>query len=272
MRPPNRNAGPPAPTTRVPNLMGDSFSGINARFHLVGAYTLASLLMAMVVTYVGEDPNKAGLGVAAGILCAGMMFGVQGVIYHYATGREGAPSFAHYAVTLFLPLIWLQVKLVFLTNFPAIFGSFAWFRLTNPDATIEEWRSTTVFTIAPAVRLAFLILALYATPICIGLRLRGERGAPIRQGLQSLRSRWYEGRRLLWLVLVTAVLEGVAHYARGPDAEDLVPSIPEGLMLLLTSYLILVTLFGAARLVSSPEMTPDAHSGEDGWGPKKDPP
>jgi hypothetical protein len=249
-----------------------SFAGINARFHLVGAYTLASLLMAMVVSYVGDDPNKAGLGIAAGILCAGVIFGIQGVAYHYAAGREGPPSFAHYAAILFLPLIWLQFKLVLLTNVPAIFGSFAWFRLTNPEAPLEEWRSTTVFAIVPVVRLAFLILALHGTPICIRLRLHGERGAPIRQGLQVLRSRWHEGRWLVWLVLATAVLEGAAHYARGPDAEDLVPSIPEGLMLLLTSYLILVTFFGAARMASGLGMSPGAHPGEEGRSSKKDPP
>ena len=37
------------------NLVRDSFSGINARFHLAGAYTVVELLLRITIAALGED-------------------------------------------------------------------------------------------------------------------------------------------------------------------------------------------------------------------------
>lgn len=231
------------------SLIRDSFAGINARFHLAGAYTLVVLLMSITLTVLSEEPEWFGLIMLTTMFASGIFFGILGITYHAAAGREGDPSFPRYAMTLFLPLVWLQIRLVFLTYSPIFVVLWGFHAATASQVPLEEWMATSRFWIEPFASLGILVLSLYSTPLCIYHREKEIRGAPIRQGLTFYRGSPHESWNLLALLGSIAVLGGTAHYMHGPVSKDLVPSIPEGLLLFAISYLSLVAFFGATRVV-----------------------
>jgi len=232
------------------SLLRDSAAGINARFHLVGLYTLVDLLISITLSLAGDDPAWGGPVVTVFLLAWGATFGILGLVYHAAAGREGRPSFTRYAVGLFLPLFWLQVKLFMLTYGPAVLAAWSYHRIDAPaDQPLETWMPLALHRIEPIAGLAVLILALYGTPLSILYRERRQRGAPIRDGLRLLRARPAESVRLLGPVLLIALLAAVVHYRHGPERIDPVPDVGEGIVLLVTSYLYLVVFFGATRVV-----------------------
>ncbi|HET6277546.1 MAG TPA: hypothetical protein VFG08_02065 [Candidatus Polarisedimenticolia bacterium] len=231
------------------NLLRDSFAGINERFHLVGFYTLIVLLLRITVTVLGRDAEWFGLLMLSWVVAWGMVFGILGVAYHAAAGRRPAPSFARCATFLFLPLVWLQLRLELLAYSPAVLGLWGVHSLAAPAQPLQEWMETARYWIDPLATLVILALSLYAMPLCIYDREQGGRGAPIRQGLRMYRESRIESRRLLLLVVAIAVLGGVGQVLHGPTTTDLVPGIPEGLLLFASSYLSLVVFFGATRVV-----------------------
>jgi hypothetical protein len=231
------------------SLLRDSFAGINERFHLAGFYTLIVLLLRITVTVLGRDAEWFGLLMLTWVVAWGVVFGILGVTYHAAAGRQPAPSFARCAMFLFLPLVWLQLRLELLAYSPAVLGLWGVHSLAAPAQPLQEWMETARYWIDPLATLVILTLSLYAMPLCIYDRERGERGAPIRQGLRMYRESRAESRRLLPLVVAITVLGGIGQILHGPTTADLVPGIPEGLLLFATSYLTLVVFFGAARVV-----------------------
>jgi hypothetical protein len=232
------------------SLLRDSFAGVNARFHLVGLYTLIEVLLPIVVSLAGDDPSWSGAILAVFVLSWGVEFGILGLLYHAAAGHHGRPSFARYATHLFLPLFWLRIKLALLVYGPVFLAAWAYHGVAGPaDVPFDEWLLRPFFYLEPLAGLAVLVLALYSTPICILQRERGRRGAPIRQGLQLLRACPNESLKLLGLIALIIVLAGIVHLLHGPEMRDPVPDIPGGLVMLVTSYLNLVALFAATRVV-----------------------
>lgn len=230
--------------------MRDAFAGINARFHLVGCYTLIDLLLRILLAQAGDDPEWGSFLFFGFVLAWGGAFGILGLIYHAASGRSGRPSFVHYAALLFLPLLWLQIKLGALVYTPLLLGTLAWHQVAAPATKVEDWLPMAVYWIGPLADTAVLLLTLYSTPIAILLRERGARGAPIRDGVRLFFERRAESLRLLALVAPIAALGAAVHYAQGPDVKDPVPTLPEAGALLVTSYLTLVALFAACRVVA----------------------
>lgn len=231
------------------NLLRDSFAGINERFHLAGFYTLIVLLLRITVTVLGQDAEWVGLLMLSWVVAWGLVFGILGVIYYAAAGRTEVPPFPRLAMMLFLPLVWLQFRLELLAYTPAVLGLWGFHSLAAPAQPLQEWMETARFWIDPLATLVLLVLSLYATPLCIYNRDKGERGAPIRQGLKMYGESRAESRRLFLLIVVIAALGGIAQLLHGPTRTDLVPGIPEGLLLFVSSYLSLVVFFGATRVV-----------------------
>lgn len=260
MLPNDGNGGAARSAGRHVSLLRESFAGINARFHLAGIYTLVDLLVVITATVLGEDPEWVGLLMLTWVASLGIVFGIFGVVYHAAAGRQGKPVFVHYATFLFLPLAWLHLRLVLVVYAPALLGLWACYGVASPGANLEEWLANFSFWIQPFTMLAILILSLYSMPLCIHDRQQGRRGTPIRDGLRVYRESRAENRRLVALVLVIAALRTFAHFLHGPSSTDLVPSIPEGLLLFASSYLSLVVFFGATRVVLArrPPLPPGA--------------
>jgi hypothetical protein len=231
------------------NLLRDSFGGINERFHLAGFYTLVVLLLRITVTVLGQDAEWFGLLMLSWVVAWGLVFGILGMAYYAAAGRREPPPFARCAMFLFLPLVWLQLRLELLAYTPAVLGLWGFHSLAAPAQPLKEWMETARFWIDPIATLVILVLSLYAMPLCIYDREQGERGAPIRQGLKIYRESRAESRRLLLLVVAIAALGGISQFLHGPTTTDLVPGIPEGLLLFASSYLSLVLFFGATRVV-----------------------
>lgn len=251
----------PAPGSDPTSIIRDSFAGINARFHLAGAYTLIDLLLRILLTVLQEDPERfGGLIMLAMVLAVGAVFGILGATYHAAAGRPGTPSLVRYVGLLFIPLVWLQIKLEILTYAPTMIGLWSLHGIAAPEASQQEWLANATYWVAPFAGLAVLILSLYSRPLCIYHREQRVKGMPIRDGLKQFRLHPYESRRLLILVLLIGVLRGAVHYMHGPETGDLVPDIPEGLVLFATSYLNLVVFFGATRVVLAgrPQASPAA--------------
>jgi len=249
MHPNDANRGAPRADDRSSNLLRESFGGINERFHLVGFYTLVLLLLRITVTVLGKEAEWFGLLMLSWVVAWGVVFGILGVAYHAAAGRREPPPFARCAVFLFLPLVWLQLRLEILAYTPAVVGMWGVHTLAAPTQPLEEWMETARFWIDPLATLVILILSLYAMPLCIYDREKGARGAPIRQGLRMYRESRTESRRLLLLIVAIAALGGLGQLLHGPTTTDLVPGIPEGLLLFASSYLSLVVFFGATRVV-----------------------
>jgi hypothetical protein len=232
------------------NLLRQSFAGINSRFHLVGFYTLLYLAVRLVAVQV-DDSAEWGLlfvfVVTGALVCT---FGILGLVYMAAAGRPaGRPRFIECAAVLFLPLVWLQVKIALLVYVPMGVGLYAWHQIAAPGQAIEAWAPGVIWRIEPAVDAAILLLTVYSTPAAIRLRERRAWGRPIREGLALFRARTGPALSLLALVLLTAGVGAAVHFAEQPEQQATAPGLTQGLALLLTSWLTLAALYGASLLL-----------------------
>jgi hypothetical protein len=99
-----------------------------------------------------------------------------------------------------------------------------------------------------------------STPLAIRLREAGRRGRAIRDSLRFFSARRRETALILALIVPAALLGAVIEILRGPAATDPVPRLPEAFAIFVGSYLELVALFAASRVltVGLPLVTRDA--------------
>lgn len=235
--------------TQPPNPLPDSFAGINARFHLAGIYTLSALLLQLAQRGDLEDPAYAGFLAAGLVLFYACVFGVLGLVYQAASGGATRIHVLRWAGMIFLPMLWLSLKIIVLVYGLLTLAAYIYYHAASVGTPFEPWLTTVVFWTEPLVGLVVQVLALYSMPLCIRAREKGQRRAPIREGLRlfvaaPLASRWL----LLVLVLIASLGAGLT-YARGPAAKEAPPDIPDAMVLFATSYLGLVAFFGATRVV-----------------------
>lgn len=231
------------------SLLRDSFAGINARFHLVGIYTLIDLLLLILMTVAGDDADWSGAVFAALVLAWAGTVGIIGLVFQAASGRTARPPFLAIIALLFLPLMWLQIRLRFLVYMPFLFGALGWHALFAPSAALQAWMPRAVYWCAPAAEIVVAVLALYSMPIAILRRESGARGSPIREGVRLMLTQRRASALLLALIASAAALGAAVHYLRGPDSKDPVPNAAEALAFFVTPYLTLVAFYGACRVV-----------------------
>jgi hypothetical protein len=232
-------------------LLRDSLQGINTRFHLVGINTLIFLVMPM--TYPAIADEEWGAFVFMGlILLFGISVAIQGLAYHAAADPPGRPkpSGVRLGLLLFPTLLWLQVRLILICSiFPYLVVLTAqWVRTgVIPDENAEK---QAMFWTGIFAQAALLLLSTSATPFAIRLREHGVRGRPIRDSLRFYSSRRRETGLILALILPAAALGAGVDILRGPAATDPVARIPEAFAIFVVSYLELVALFAASRVLT----------------------
>jgi hypothetical protein len=241
------------------SLLARSFAGINVRFHLVGICTLLELVLRMITAQSDDSPEWAFLFIFIGMLYLVCTFAIQGVIFSAAAGRpSGARRFLEAAAVLFLPLLWLQIKISFLIWIPVLLGTVGWHELFAADQPIDTWAKGFVWWIAPAIDGVTLLLTVYCTPVAIRYRERNAWGRPIRDGLALFRLRTRAALAILVLVLLTAGIDAAMHYVEEPGKEPPVPGVAQGLALMLTYWMTLAAFFGASLIVVQPTSAPAA--------------
>jgi hypothetical protein len=229
----------------------ESFAGINARFHLVGCYTLLELLLRFVAHWTLDDPDGPPIVLAAYPIFFTAICGILGLVYEAAAGRPGSHSAVGWALGLFLPMAWLWIK-IYLVLYGVTALSAAGFRLAGGGGVpFEKAFEQVLYWAAPFLGFGVQVLALYAAPLCVLSRTRGEWRPNIRDGLRLLRACPVDSRRLMLVLLMMLVLTGGLHYVLGPDGSKAAPGIPEALVLFANSYLALVVFFGGTRVVLS---------------------
>ena len=207
--------------------------------------------MRIVVAEATAHPDDWGAAVVPGLLTAlAVSFGILGLVVHAAAGKGERPPFIQVMALLFLPLLWLQTKISVLAYGPVFVGLWGWHELFAAAEPFEAWLRTAAYRIEPLIESATLVMTVYATPFAVSQRASGRRGAPIREGLRLLVRRAEGGTRLLAFLVPAIALGTGAHFLRGPEETDPVPGIPEGLALLVISYLTLASVFGVARLLA----------------------
>jgi len=227
----------------------ESLAGINARFHLVGLFTLIDLLLRILLALAGDNADWSGAVLAALVVAWAGTVAILAQVFHAASGRPDRPPLHALIALHFLSLLWLQIRLRFLVYLPFLLGTFGWHALLAPSDPLETWVPRAVYLCAPLAETLVALLALYSTPIAILRRERGARGAPIREGVHLMLAERRVSARLLGLVLPAAALGAAVQYFQGPDYKDPVPTAPEALAFFVGSYLTLVALFGACRVV-----------------------
>jgi len=229
----------------------ESFSGINAHFHLVGIYTLVELFVRFAEHWSGEDAEGLPLILIAFLVFFMIVCGILGMVYESAAGRAGNHTAVGWAIGLFLPLAWLSIKIELLaygiTALAAVLCQIA----QGSGAPFDKSFEQVVYWAGPFLMFGTQILALYAQPLCVLARTRGEWRPNVREGLRLLRACPGESGRLLLVLLVMTALGGALHFAQGPDGGKAPPGVPEGFVLFANSYLALVAFFGATRVVLS---------------------
>ncbi|PYS95839.1 MAG: hypothetical protein DMF50_07180 [Acidobacteria bacterium] len=235
------------------SLLRESFAAINARFHLAGFCALADLLLVITADAAGDDPAYIVPVCMMVTIRFLTLYGILGLVFQAASGRTGGISFARYASALARPLLWLQLKALMIAlpiaSLLAGLGLFGYLLATGSPATPDEHRAALELWGGTLFDLAFSLLLLYSTPLCIRSRERGERGPHVRQGWQILWASGSESLPLVGLLATVAAIHAGLLYLRGPEAQDAPPDIPMALGLLVCSYLELVALYGAARVV-----------------------
>jgi hypothetical protein len=235
------------------SLLRASFAGINSRFHLVGISTLLSLLLPMALSTVGQGDEAWAPFVFMGLFVAwGISFAIQGLAYHAATDPPGrqAPSAVRLGLLLFPTLLWLQARLLFvcyLLPFLMALGVRAIQIGAVPD---EAWAKQADFWVRVFAQAISLLLTTAATPLAIRLREHGRRGRPIRDSLRFFMVRRREAVLILVLLIPAVIVGAVIEVVRGPSVTDPVPRLPEGFAIFLGSYLELVALFAASRVLA----------------------
>jgi hypothetical protein len=228
-------------------LLRESFSAVNARFHLVGFYTLVALLVRLAGHWTGDDPTGVPLMLGAMLLYVAADAGIFGVLFQAVLEPKQPLSFLQWTAGLFLPVFWLLFKIGLLQALLIAVAASAHQALTGgalPDSfqRVLYWGS-------PFFDLTAQILALYGLPICILARVRRAWRPAIRHGLGMYRARPSESGLLLLLPLAATAIESVLHFALGPGSEKAPPGYAEGLVSFAGAYLTLAAFFGATRVV-----------------------
>jgi len=232
-------------------VLRESLAGTSAHFHLVGIYTVLDLVVRIAFTEANARPEEYGfLFVTAAFVALMGSFGILGLVVHAAAGRGQRPPFPQVAALLFLPLLWLQIRIALLTYGPVVAGLLLFHALYAGTVPFETWAPVAAYWIEPIAEAATLAMTIYATPFAVRQRVTGKRGAALREGLRLMASTSEGGPRLFVLLLPAIAIGTTAHYLRKPADANPVPSLPEGLALLVISYLTLAALFGAARLLA----------------------
>ena len=243
-------------------LLRDSFAGINARFHLVGVSTLVSLLVPMSFMVVGEGDEWAPLVFMGLFVAYGVSFAIQGLAYHAAADPPGRPrpSGVRLGLLLFPTLLWLQARLLLLCYILPFLLVLAVEALRTGAVPEENWAKQAEFWVRIFAQVTSLLLTTASTPLAIRLREAGRRGRAIRDSLRFFSARRRETALILALIVPAALLGAVIEILRGPAATDPVPRLPEAFAIFVGSYLELVALFAASRVltVGLPLVTRDA--------------
>jgi hypothetical protein len=225
----------------------EAFAGINVRFHLVGFYTLATLTLRFVEP-LSEKPEWFPAIAAAFVVFHGGVCGILGLVYQAAAGRSEPHSFARFATGLFLPILWLSIKISLLV-YGLVAAAATGYHLALGTGPFDRTLEMIVFRAGPAIGLALQALALYSMPLCFLWRTEGGTRAHVREGWRFFRVRPWDSLRLFLVLLAIAVIGGTLHYARGPEGWKKDPDIVEALVFFASSYLALVAFFGATRVV-----------------------
>lgn len=205
----------------------------------------------MGVAAANSHPEDwAGLFLAGAMVAMCVSFGIIGLVVHAAAGKGERPPFGQVVALLFLPLLWLQIKIGLITFIPLFAALFGWHAVAAPTEPIETWSRLPIWYAQPLIGAVTLVLTVYATPFAVRQRATGRPGAPIREGLRLMVDRASGGPRLLLLIVPAIALQAIALYLGGRENDDPVPTVPEGLLLLVISYLTLAAVFGAARLLA----------------------
>lgn len=243
-------------------LLRDSFAGINARFHLVGVSTLVSLLVPMSFMVMEGGDDWAPLIFMGLFVAYGVSFAIQGLAYHAAADPPGRPrpSGVRLGLLLFPTLLWLQARLLLLCYILPFLVVLAAQAIRTGAVPDETWAKQAEFWVRIFTQGASLLLTTVTTPFAIRLREQGRRGRAIRDSLRFFFGRRRETGVILALLLPAAILGAVIEVLRGPAATDPVPRIPEAFAIFVGSYLELVALFAASRVltVGLPLVTRDA--------------
>jgi hypothetical protein len=243
-------------------LLRDSFAGINARFHLVGVSTLVSLLVPMSFMVMEGGDDWAPLIFIGLFVAYGVSFAIQGLAYHAAADPPGRPrpSGLRLGLLLFPTLLWLQARLLLLCYILPFLVVLAAQAIRTGAVPDENWAKQAEFWVRIFTQGVSLLLTTVTTPFAIRLREHGRRGRAIRDSLRFFLSRRRETAVILALILPAAILGAVIEVLRGPAATDPVPRIPEAFAIFVGSYLELVSLFAASRVltVGLPLVTRDA--------------
>lgn len=234
------------------SLLRDSFQGINARFHLVGVSTLISLVLPMIFSAVTAGDEWAPLIFAGIFLGYGLSFAIQGLAYHAAADPPGRPrpSGARLGLLLFPTLLWLQVKLFLLSYIFPFFVVLTALWVRTGVVPEENAVKQPEFWVRIFAQVTSLVLSTAATPLAIRLREHGARGRPIRDSLRFYLRHPRESGAVLAVIVPAAILGAAVEILRGPAATDPVPRIPEAFAIFVGSYLELVALFAASRILT----------------------
>ncbi len=190
-------------------LLRESFSAVNARFHLVGIYTLVALLVRFAGHWTGDDPSGLPLMLGAMLLSVAADGGIFGVLFQAAMGPKEPLSFLQWMAGLFLPVFWLLFKIGLLQALLIAVVSTAHQALTG--GALPESFQRVLYWGLPFFDLTAQVLALYSLPVCILARVRRTWRPAIRQGLAVFRARPSESGLLLLLPLAVTAIESALH-------------------------------------------------------------
>jgi len=234
------------------SLLRDSFAGINGRFHLVGLGTVVNLLLLIGFSAANRAEELAPLVFALLFVALGVSFAIQGLTYHAAIDPPGRqpPSPVRLGLLLFPTLLWLQARLFLCYVGPYLLAIGGYAAVTHALPG-EAWSKQADLWIRCLVQVVVPILSTAATPLAIRLREHGQRGRPIRDGLRFFAAHRREAVLILLVIGPAAVLGAAVELMLGPEAAtDPVPRIPEAFAMFLGSYLELVALFAASRVMA----------------------
>jgi hypothetical protein len=239
------------------SLLREGFAGAAARFHLVGLYTLAALLVRFAETLGVEEPAALPLLLFAYVVFQVVICGVFGYLYLDASGRLERPSFGQQAFGLLLPIVWLSLKIGFIVFALAGAATAVVSVIEGGGRAFEEVWKTVSFWGGPAFGLVGQGLTLYSLPLAIGSRFEGKWRTSVRDGCRMFRRHPIESIWIGILLLAMTAVGGTLHYARGPQGLEAEPDVLETLVLLVNSYLSLAAFFAATRVVLG-RLRPDA--------------
>lgn len=249
MHPPGGAGDPVHHLPASVTVLREGFAGVNARFHLVGLYTLAALLVRFAETVGVEDPVTLPWLLLAYMVFQVVVCGVFGLLFMDAAARRDRPSFGQQAFALLLPIVWLSLKIGLILAGLAGAATAVLTAVSGGARDAEAiWKDISYWG-APPLGLAGQILMLYSLPLAIRSRFDGKWGTSIRDGFRMFRRHPLESAWMGIVLLAMAVLGGALHYVRGPEGLEADPDPVETMVQLVNSYLTLVTFFAAARVV-----------------------